>query len=471
MKYFIPLLLFTSFLFIACELEEEQITSSQDVRLLFSTDTVLFDTLLSSRTSITKRLRIFNPNRKAVRIDEIKMGGGGRSGFSMIVNGKSGVRVRDEVLNGGDSLLILVDVLIDPQDRNLPYLVKDSLLVSWGKYEAFVRLVAFGQDANFINSQSICNEIWTADRPYVIYNSAVVAENCSLTIEPGTKVFLDNGASLLVEGTLQLQGDSTNRITVRNTRFDEDYLEAPGQWNGIIFLETSRNNVVSYADIENGQIGLGVGYSIFTGDGNLFILPEKSEQQVDLQIDHTSIRHMSTAGVLAFSSNVYAYNTEIYNVGGFLFGGFAGGNYQLEHCTLTNSSSFFINDDPMVQFSNNLEHPDGELLLENLSLSMTNSIIWGEGAEQLFISDADDATIDTTLVSNIIKSEMKWTNNFTSQERNFPGFIDPFTFDFQLDSLAFARDKAVESLILDDLKGVSRDSQPDIGAFERIDQK
>ncbi|MFY0605475.1 MAG: hypothetical protein JXR10_02100 [Cyclobacteriaceae bacterium] len=470
MRHILPIFLLVAVFSSACEPESEQITASSGVQLTFSEDTVLFDTLLSSRTSITKRLRIFNPNSKAVRIDEIKMGSGGRSEFSMIVNGKSGVRVRDEVLNGGDSLLILVDVLVDPQDQNLPYLVKDSVVVSWGNQSAFVRLVAYGQDAHFINSEVICDDTWTAERPYVIYNYAAIGENCTLTMEPGTRVFIDNGASLLVEGTLIMQGDSSNRILVRNTRFDEDYLEAPGQWNGIVYLETSRNNVVSYADIENGQIGLGVGYAFFTDGENTFLLPEISDNRVSIQIDHTSIRHMSTAGVLAFSSDVNMYNTEIYNAGGFLFGGFAGGNYQIDHCTMTNSSSFFINDDPMVQFSNNLEHPTDIKLLEHLSLSMTNSIIWGEGENQFFISDDNESSIDTLLVSNIIQSKTEIAGNYTSIERNFPGFIDPFSFDFQLDSLAFARDRGTQTAITDDLKGVARDNMPDIGAFERVDQ-
>ncbi|MFT4834248.1 MAG: hypothetical protein ACI83W_000922 [Marinoscillum sp.] len=470
MKKYLPLIcVFVALL--ACEPEEEQITNSLEVKLLFSDDTVLFDTLISSRTSITKRLRIYNPNQNAVRLQDIRLAKGTQSDYSMIVNGKSGVSIQDEILFGGDSLLILVDVTIDPQDENLPYLVKDSILVSWGRFQTFVRLVAYGQDANFINGADLCNETWTADRPYVIYNYASVGEGCMLTMEPGTRVYLDNGATMLIEGTLEMLGDSANRITVRNTRFDEDYREAPGQWNGIIFLETSLNNKVSFADIENGQIGLGVGYSFFSDGSSSFLLPEKSERQVDLTIDHTSIRHMATAGILSFSSKVSASNTEIYNAGGYLIGGFAGGEYQFEHCTFTNSGSFFINDEPMVQFSNNLEHPDGTNLLEALSLSINNSIIWGDGDEQLFISEADGASVTKSITSNIIKGKDSIATNYVSRARNYPGFRSAINFDYQLDSLAFARDIASPSFILDDLLGIPRDQKPDIGAFERVDQQ
>lgn len=455
----------------ACEPEEEQIMSSGNARLTFSTDTVIFDTLLTNlnRTSITKRFRIYNPNSKAVRIDDIRLGKGRSSDYSMIVNGQEGVTIKDQVLFGGDSLLILVSADVDPQDANLPYLVKDSIEVHWGNNLANVKLVAWGQDAHFINGGLICDEVWTADRPYVIYNFALVDSLCSLTVEPGTKIYIDNGASLIVEGTLRILGDSAMRVTIRNTRFDENYLEAPGQWNGIVFMETSTENIISYCDIENGQIGLGIGYTYQFENGGTILRPENSSLTASIMIDHTSIRHMSTAGILAFSSDIYAYNTLIYDAASFLVGNFAGGNYKYEHCTFTNVPSFFINDDPMIQFSDNVVLSDTETLVGDLSVEVTNSILWGEGEEQLFIGDGGGASVETIFRSNIIKSTEAREGNYVSQEQNFPGFVDPFAFDYQLDSLAFARDKADEIGILDDITGKLRDSSPDIGAFERFD--
>lgn len=458
MKKFLPVLFILLTGILACEPEEEKITTSLDVKLAFSTDTVLFDTLLTERLSVTKRLRIYNPNDKAVKIHDIRLGKGRASDYSMIVNGQSGTTIKDQVLFGGDSLLILVSVEIDQQNKDLPYLVKDSITVSWGKYLANVKLVAYGQDANFVNSRLICDEVWTADRPYVIYNFALLDSLCTLTVQPGTKIYLDNGASFFVQGSLKILGDSGRHVTIRNTRFDPDYLEAPGQWGGIYFLEGSKDNEIRYADIENGEIGLRVG----TPD---------DDEKYDLEISHTTIRHMSVAGILAFSSDVYAYNTLIHNAGGFLVGNLAGGNYKYEHCTFTNVPSFFISDDPMIQFSDNVILADDDVLVGDLSVEITNSILWGEGVNQLFVGDGGGATVVTKIQSNIIKSKEEWPDNYVSQERNYPGFKDPFTFNYQLDSLAFARDKGVNISISDDITGHLRDSKPDIGAFERIDPK
>ena len=140
--------------------------------------------------------------------------------------------------------------------------MKDSVIVDWNGKTANAKLVAWGQDANYLNGDEICDETWTSARPYVIFNFAMVDTSCVLNMKPGTKVYLDNGASLFVFGTLKVKGDSANRVVFRNTRFDENYLQAPGQWDGLIFMESSRTNEISHAIIENGDIGIGVGYSI-----------------------------------------------------------------------------------------------------------------------------------------------------------------------------------------------------------------
>lgn len=459
-------ILLCALVFIACEPEEEQISGDQNLSLTFSTDTVLFDTLLTAKKSLTRRFRIYNPNSKAINIADIRLAGGSSSDYSIIINGKSGTSVQDEVVFGRDSLLVLVDVTIDPLDENTPYLVKDSVVVEWNGNSDHVKLVAWGQDANFIKDSIICDQVWTKEKPYVLYNVALVDAECTLTVEPGTKIFLDNDASLFVAGSLRILGDSGNHVTIRNTRFDENYLEAPGQWGGIYLLSGSKGNEIHYADIENGTYGLSLGNSLQPISAGY-----DTEIKSDLEISHSSIRHMSVAGILAFGSEVYAYNTEVYNVKTYLVGNFAGGNYRYEHCTFANNSSFFLNDDPLLQFSDNLVIDGEGLWTGDLSLQMTNCIAWGRGDDQLIFSNEGAAGFDVTLLNNILKLSEEVDGNYVSDESNFPGFYDPLLFDFSLDSLAFARDKGIDIGIVDDINGMPRDTKPDIGAFERIDKK
>ena len=148
---------------------------------------------------------------------------------------------------------------------------------------------------------------------------------------------------------------------------------------------------------------------------------------------------------------------------------FVGGEYKYDHCTFTNGQTSFIRDEPSVVFLDNFPSNE-EPIVEDLSLSITNSIIWGSEDEELFIGNEGGAVIESLIEQNIIRSQEEFPGNFTSDEFDFPGFANPFSFDYQLDSLSFARDRATGSRITDDLLGIPRDDLPDIGAFERVDQ-
>lgn len=456
-----PILYFLvlSLLWFACSMEDDTNPVGVEVgELIFSTDTVSFDTLITSRTSITRRFRIFNPSKQDILLDEIAVAGGEDSFYDIIVNGKQGASVRDELLEEGDSLLVLINVNIDPNDQDLPFLVKDSVIVNWEQNQTDIKLEAWGQNANFLRGVTVCDETWTNERPYVIQEFVAVDTLCTLTIAPGARILIDNGASIFVQGTLDVQGDSGNVVTFRNTRFDPSFLQAPGQWGGLVFLAGSRNNRISYATIENATTG------IFTTGINVPSL------RVQMEIDHTTIRHMSNAGIQAFTAEMEVSNTQIYDCGAFMASHFVGGNYSYDHCTFTNEQTSFIRDEPSVVFLDNFP-PNEVPVVEDLNISITNSILWGSEDEELFIGNEGGAIIETVIEQNIIRSEDEIPGNFTSQDFNFPGFIGPFSFDYQLDSLAFARDKAIDSPIVDDILGISRDAIPDIGAFERVDQE
>ena len=443
---------------LGCSTKDETVSFDPGMMLVFSNDTVAFDTLLSARRSSTRRLTVYNPNESAIQFDEIALGLGNGSDYQIIINGKETNTLANEFLNGGDSLLILVEATITPQNRNLPYLVKDSIIFSWNTNREHVKLVSYGQDGNTINTTSICDEIWTNDRPYIIADTVLVSEGCLLTIERGTNIYFENDAVMFVQGTLKAIGDSANHIVFRNARFDGVYDRVPGQWDGIYFLEGSTDNEVAYAEIFNGQVGLRVG----TPD---------DDDIPDLIVSNTEIYNMSLAGILAFTSDIVATNTLIYNSGNYLFGGFAGGNYALFHCTLSNEPALFIQDEATVQFSDNLVLSENNLLVEDLSVEIVNSIIWGPADEELLINNGGGANVSGILTSNIIRSGEELSDNFTSREFNFPGFLDAFGNDYRLDTLAFAKDKGIDLGIAIDLVGRSRDNMPDIGAFERIEKE
>ena len=73
-------------LFTACS-DYESFSSDPSFRLAFSTDTVAFDTLISTIPSSTKTLFVYNYNNDGMRINTIQLEGGTNSRFRVNVDG------------------------------------------------------------------------------------------------------------------------------------------------------------------------------------------------------------------------------------------------------------------------------------------------------------------------------------------------------------------------------------------------
>lgn len=433
--------------------DDVDISGSESARLSFTNDTILFDTLLTSRGSITRRFRIYNNNREAIRISLIRVAGGERSPYSLIVNGKTGNSIEDEILLGKDSLLVLVSALIDPTVRTTPFLVKDSLFIEWNGNQEKIRMIAWGQNANFLSGDIICDETWTADLPYVIAGDILIDSLCSLTIEKGSHIYFDKDVSIFVKGSLIVNGDSGQHVLFRNSRLDESYEISPGQWDGIYFLEGSNNNYIQYATIENGISGLRIG----TPDADT--IP-------DLEVKNTIIRHMSQTAVQAYTSDAYFENCLFYNAGQSILFHAAGGSYSYIHCTMSNFPNFFVGESPAYVFADNLILNNNQTLVEELQFEIVNSILWGEGENELLISISNEATARAWIYNNIIRGSQSIDNNFFSLQNNFPGFQEAVSFNFKPDSSSRAVDAGVVGLVNIDIEGKLRDELPDIGAYE-----
>ncbi|SHJ96763.1 hypothetical protein SAMN04488028_102314 [Reichenbachiella agariperforans] len=444
----------------SCDPVEEEVSTNPAHQLIFSSDTVRFDTLLSSVGSITRRFRIYNPHKNAIEIDRLALGQTNASPYTLTVNGVKGKTFEKEIIFGKDSLMVLVEVFIDPTDEDMPYLVKDSVQVEYNQNASDVKLVAWGQDAYFLDREVVeCDVTWTAGKPYVLYDTVLVAAGCQLTVEPGARIFIDNNSALAIGGTLKIQGTAEDKVIIRNTRFDAGYDVAPGQWNSILFLEGSKDNIIDHADIKNGVIGLRVG-------------SPDDDVDYDLIVSNTSIGHMSSAGILAFTSDIYVFNTEVFNCQSELVGNYLGGNYKYEHCTFSNAPSLYTREVTSVVLSDYISLGDGSTLSEDLSVELINSIIWGEEDEELSIYSSGASNVTIALHDNIIRSANEdWVTlgNDISQERNYPEFHVPAFYDYQIDSLSPARGKAIASEISLDLIGTLRDTMPDLGAYERKD--
>lgn len=325
--YLLPLLLL--FVIYGCSDLEDDYSTNPNHTLVFSTDTIAFDTVFTTVSSATKKLMVYNKNKDALNIQSISLASQGNSGFRINVDGKKGTEFNEVGILGKDSMYIFIEVTVNPQDRNNPFEIKDSLQFMLNGGKQSVLLQAYGQDAIMIKGGLFINNDTTikGDRPYLIYDSLVVSPNTTLTIEAGAGFYLQNNAKINVFGTIKALGTLNSPVVFRGDRLDDlipgelAYDNVPGQWGGFTFHPESYNNVFEHTIIRNGKNGL-------------ICLPSTTEQP---KITFNSAQVTNMSGNLLYSENshIEAYNSEFSNAEDSLLA-LSGGKYRFIHCTIAN---------------------------------------------------------------------------------------------------------------------------------------
>ena len=228
---------------IACE--RDNFSDSPSLKLNFSADTVLFDTVFTTIGSSTRYLKVYNKSNSDVRISSIRLAGGSTSPFRINVDGMSGTTFSDIPLRSKDSLFVFVEVTVDPTSQNSPLLIPDSIVFQTNGNVQDVKLVAWGQDVHLFKSKTITTDtVLQADKPYLIYDYLLVNPNVSLTIEAGTKLHFHNFSQLIVAGTIKVNGEPQKPVIFEGDRLEKFYRDKAGQWNGVWLYAGSKNNTI-----------------------------------------------------------------------------------------------------------------------------------------------------------------------------------------------------------------------------------
>lgn len=466
---FVSYLLFSSVLLsmaavLSCVPEEERVNSDPRLQLSFSTDTIQFDTVFSGSAeqvkNITKRLMVYNKHDRALEIASITLGKGNSSHYSLIVNGQEGTSQGKQLLLGGDSLLVLVNLHILPTGNSKPFLVNDAIIIEVNGNVQEVKLWAYGQDAIFIPKGVVpCNQVWTGETPYILQDTIWVGPGCTLTIEKGAQLFFNNHAALMIEGTLKVLGNPEEKINFSNSRLD--IKNGVGLWAGINFLQGSMDNEIYFAVIRNAISGVVMNTS-------------DSDTLPDLIIGHSKIENMAKYGIYAQNSDLYVYNSLINTTYENVAMHEGGGNYTYEHCTLVNYPILgFNSQQPSVVFSEE-SRDKGETERNPLKIKLYNNIIWS-GASLPYLSDLDFYVESTDYLldygHNLIRStdsSQEVNNNILSSLPDFPKFVKISEYDYRLDGASPAIDRGIPADISIDIQGNERDNDPDIGAYEHM---
>ena len=323
MKSFLYIVITSILIVLIFSCEDDRYFNSPDAQLKFSADTLMFDTIFTTMGSTTRHLKVRNPYNENILISKIKLAGGDFSSFRLNINGVPGNEAFDVEIPALDSIYIFVEVTINPVGQNLPMVVKDSIEFTTNSNLQDVKLVAWGQDFKLIKSKRLKTTTWTNEKPYLVYDYAIVDTLSTLTINPGVKVFFHKGAGLYVKGKILANGTFENPISFRSDRLEDAYKNLPEQWNGILLFSGSHGNSFNFSEIMNANIGLQVGTI-------------ENEGYASVNLTSTRIENMSYAGLFALKSKVNAYNTVIAYCGFYAAALLVGGEYDFVHSTIAN---------------------------------------------------------------------------------------------------------------------------------------
>lgn len=445
---------------------KDMLTTDPGVKLRFSVDTLTFDTVFTTIASTTLPLKVFNDDSRKIKVSSIELAGGMSSSFRMNVDGLPGDAF-DLEIEGNDSAYIFVEVTVDPNNANNPLIFIDSINFLTNGNRQKVVLAAWGQDANFYSGQVICNETWTNDKPYVIFNSILVDAGCELRIEPGVRVHFSNNSFMFIRGKITVDGGcGTDTVSFRGIRLEKFYDDLPGQWPGVFILRGSVDNSFTNMEIKNSTFGLNLGADT-TDNLASFTTSNKSSATLEKVV----IKNTLATGMYSTLSDITARNCLFYNSSDYLLTMGLGGTYRFENCNFINYGSVTSSHDrPNIIMSNVASNEArGQVAYADLNASFINCIVDGSLDEEIQIEKADEAAFVYLFENCLLKTER------TAQPDSFinvivnvnPQFTNRGTGDFTLtaNSPCIDAGKALPT-ITDDLKCNVRTGTMDIGAFD-----
>lgn len=477
MRNSLILILLCALALVSCS--EYQESNDPSLRLVFSADTVSFDTVFTEQGSATAQLMIYNRYNSAIAINRVWLEEG--EVFLVNIDGEQDLsRLTHMAINGGDSAFVFIRVRMAALNSNSPVLVDDILhfhLTNGTTQD--VRLEAYGQDAERIGRKG-CERTekgdftFTAVKPYIIYDTLVVGG--ALTMNPGARIYMHQGACIYALGDVSANGTLDQPILIRGDRVDNlfdsvPYLYAGGSWNGI-YLQTEKEQTyhLSYVDILSGNVGL-MSNSTCTD-----ALPQ-------LTMDGCRIHNHTLYGLVLLNTDATITNSEISNCGSYCVY-CEGGKHNFIHTTI---ASYFGYTNIRIQSA--VKEETAAVYIDNLSktapktiTSFINSIITGYRANQIVVATPLDRFYPGTFVGNYLKTDtlalphaaenIYWQKTDTAKVfvNDFYKYKEYVYYDFRLDSLSPARNigDSIQALPYPaDREGTSRAlMRPDAGCYQ-----
>ncbi|MCM1312116.1 MAG: right-handed parallel beta-helix repeat-containing protein [Bacteroides sp.] len=478
--YMLWLLCIVGLATVSCS-DEEDFTSDMSARLSFSADTVRFDTVFTTIGSSTQRFKVYNRNDKGIRLNSVGLAQQGKSGFRINVDGQYGTSVSGVEVLHDDSMFVFVEVTAAPQASDAPVLIRDTVVFTLESgLRQHVILEAYGQDVVIMRAEVVQGDTeLSAARPYLIYDSLVVAPEARLTIPAGAVLCFHNGASMRIHGQVECRGAEGKPVVFRGDRTDKLFPYLPydrldALWGGIAVFSESYGNVFDYVDIHGGAYGI-------------FCEGATTERR-KLDLTNSVIHNVSGNGLYVECGDLFVANTQISNSGTHCVSLF-GGKTEFVHCTIAQFYPWNAFYGAALYFCN----VQDDMLYPLEKAHFFNTIITGNSADDVSGRDANQGSdasssdavpfdflfencvlnteVDEKYASCYVDCVLENEENETFKASNFRT-VDTYNYiyDFRLSEQSVARgagNAAFSSGYPFDMLGVPRpDERPDAGCYQ-----
>lgn len=441
---------------------EDGISTNSNDQPTFSTDTLDMGPIFTEAGTPTHSFTVYNRHDKIINIDEIKMRDDAEGMFRLNVDGVSGKEFQNMEIRPNDSIYVFVEATLNANNTDAPMVVERHLDFVVKGITSTVVITAEGQDVERKKGLVIEQDTrFTANKPYQIFDSLVVKEGATLSLDPGVILYFHNNATLRVEGTLVSNGTTEMPVNMTGDRIDNVVNDLPfdlmaGQWAGLEFTSTSRNNHLSHTSIRNTVWGV-------------FVDSIGSQENPALTLINCQLRNSQEYALASIYSDIKAVGCEIADAAaGVMF--LRGGNHVFNHCTFANYYLFSALGGAAIQFDHINDDTDDNSGLPYMVADFTNSIIYGNGTE---LSHGDLTSTSITLRYCLLKSEGSDDDNFLccvwGQDPLYYTVRNEYIFDYRLKNESPAIGAAYLTYTLPeasyDRYGMPRGEQPDLGAY------
>jgi len=365
--------------------------------LLFSTDTLNFDTVFTAAGSFTTGLLIYNPQNEEVELSSVRLQHGASSYFHLNVDGFSGNNVTSLKIAAHDSLYVFATVDINPNDSTTPFVITDSLVTTMNGQNFYIPFMAYGQNAHYIISDSISvDSTWLTDKPYVVIHSCVIGPTGSLTIPNKCKVYMHQDARFFVYGSLSVDPGGVpgnDSVVFQGDRLDRayfGYIGYPGEWGGFYFIGGAPGATGNITNAVIKNCGASTPYYSFA----IQSAAVEVDSGATVTISHSIIENSFGWGIFSNQGTVIATSCNVNTTGQEALAVANGGYDSIINCTFANYGTAALThaNYGTLTILNYLSNGDGTWQSGNLNGIIRNCIVYGSLDSEVICDSLGGAT-------------------------------------------------------------------------------